>query len=192
MIDGESSVSMPAVYVALMHYPVFNRAGDVVATAVTNLDVHDIARASRTYGVAGYFVVTPIVLQQRLVREIAAHWTGSGGLQNTHRRAALALVRVAADLESVVEQVLQETKKRPLLVATAARASHDGVEGREWLTDHADVPVVLMFGTGWGLDDAVLAKADVRLAPIWGPTTYNHLSVRSAVAITLDRLLGIR
>ena len=34
--------------------------GQSVATAITNLDVHDIARSSRTYGLGGYFVVTPI------------------------------------------------------------------------------------------------------------------------------------
>jgi len=33
-----------------------------------------------------------------------------------------------------------------------------------------------------------MAEADAALEPIVGPTEYNHLSVRSAVSIILDRL----
>ena len=39
------------IAVALVHYPIVDRRGDVVNTAVTNLDLHDIARTARTYGV---------------------------------------------------------------------------------------------------------------------------------------------
>ena len=60
-----------------------------------------------------------------------------------------------------------------------------------------DRPVLIVFGTGWGLAPEVLAEADLRLAaivrdPEVGPPDdgYNHLSVRSAAAIALDRLLG--
>jgi hypothetical protein len=35
-----------------------------------------------------------------------------------------------------------------------------------------------------------LQRSDVMLEPIGTPSDWNHLSVRSAVAITLDRLLG--
>jgi hypothetical protein len=51
-------------------------------------------------------------------------------------------------------------------------------------------PVLLLFGTGWGLTEEVLAAADRRLEPIQGAGDFNHLSVRAACAITLDRLLG--
>jgi hypothetical protein len=53
-------------------------------------------------------------------------------------------------------------------------------------------PCLLIFGTAWGLSPALLETADFVLAPIEGPTDYNHLSVRSAAAIILDRLLGDR
>ena len=52
-------------------------------------------------------------------------------------------------------------------------------------------PLLMLFGTGWGLTKEVKAEADFRLEPIEGKG-YNHLSVRSAVAIILDRLLGER
>jgi hypothetical protein len=47
-------------------------------------------------------------------------------------------------------------------------------------------------GTGWGLADQVLDRVDRLLAPIQGAADYNHLSVRSAAAIILDRLFGDR
>jgi len=179
-------------YVALLHHPVYNREGRVVTTAVTNLDVHDIARASRTYGLAGYFVVTPVQLQRELVSEIVGHWTGDYGEANLPRRQAMETVRVVPSLEAAVEQIKTERGESPLLAATAARPAEDTVGWRQWKKD-CDVmakPVVLLFGTGWGLADQVFEKAQIRLAPIWGPTDYNHLSVRSAVAIALDRLFG--
>jgi hypothetical protein len=51
-------------------------------------------------------------------------------------------------------------------------------------------PVVLAFGTAWGLSDAFMDAADYILDPLAGEGAYNHLSVRSAVAIILDRLMG--
>ena len=53
-------------------------------------------------------------------------------------------------------------------------------------------PVLLVFGTGWGLADEVIQAADVLLEPVRAreATGYNHLSVRAACAIMLDRLLG--
>ena len=49
-------------YVALVHHPVYDKQHQVVSTAVTNLDIHDIARSCCTYGVAGYYVVYPVAV----------------------------------------------------------------------------------------------------------------------------------
>ena len=49
---------------------------------------------------------------------------------------------------------------------------------------------LLLFGTGWGMTNEVMNKADLILEPIRGKAEYNHLSVRAAVAIILDRLFG--
>ena len=51
-------------------------------------------------------------------------------------------------------------------------------------------PHLLVFGTAWGLAETFISEADYILAPITGPTDYNHLSVRTAAGIILDRLLG--
>lgn len=51
-------------------------------------------------------------------------------------------------------------------------------------------PVYLIFGTAWGLDTEIMNKADTVPNLIRGITNYNHLSVRTAAAITLDRPAG--
>jgi hypothetical protein len=51
---------------------------------------------------------------------------------------------------------------------------------------------LLLFGTAWGLTEEVFTMVDGILPPITGSGDYNHLSVRSAVAIMLDRILGTR
>jgi hypothetical protein len=48
---------------------------------------------------------------------------------------------------------------------------------------------LLLFGTGWGLLEEDIEAADYRLLPIHGAGEFNHLSVRSAVSIILDRIL---
>jgi hypothetical protein len=55
-----------------------------------------------------------------------------------------------------------------------------------------DAPVLLLFGTGWGLADSMIPEVSRVLTPIRGAPPWNHLSVRSAVAIVLDRLFGLR
>lgn len=179
-------------YVMLLHHPVYNREGRVVTTAVTNLDIHDIARSARTYGLAGYFIVTPVQLQREQVWSIVARWKEDSAEANQPRRQALERVQVVPSLEVAVEQISAKHGEPPLLAATAARPAADTVDWRPW-RDRCEAdprPAALLFGTGWGLTEAVFDQADFRLAPIWGPTDYNHLSVRSAVAIALDRLFG--
>jgi tRNA (guanine37-N1)-methyltransferase len=180
-------------WVALVHHPVRNRQGRIITTAVTNLDLHDIARASRTYGLAGYLVVTPVERQRLLVERIVQHWDGDHGAgPNRHRAEAISLIRVMPDLQAATSWVEQTHGSTPLRVATAATVSDDATPVSRFLTERATDPrpVLLLFGTGWGLALPVLQQAEIRLGPILGPTDYNHLSVRSAVSIYLDRCFG--
>jgi len=76
---------MPNLYVALTHYPVVNKNGNVIASALTNLDLHDISRAAKTYGLKSFFVVTPLEDQKELAERIISHWTdGFGSAFNPH------------------------------------------------------------------------------------------------------------
>ena len=183
---------MPNLYVALTHYPVVDKRGDVITSAVTNLDLHDIARAVKTYGVKSYYVVTPLVDQQGLVRKIISHWTnGSGAVYNPARRSALELIKVKDTIADVVEDIKDIENVYPKTAVTCARrctTSTGYKEFREILK--SGQPHLLVFGTAWGLAEPFISEADYTLEPIMGPTDYNHLSVRTAAGIILDRLLG--
>lgn len=180
------------LHVVLVHHPVVDKNGGIIGSAVTNLDIHDIARAARTYGVARYYLATPYEDQRQLVEELLQHWRqGHGATYNPARREALSIVRLVSSLEEAVAAVEQRCGMRPLLVATSALT-------RETTLSYATVrqrlqegqAVLLVFGTAHGLAAELLATADGTLPPIVGGSDYNHLSVRSAAAIILDRLLG--
>ena len=183
------------LYIALLHHPVIDREGRVITSAVTNADIHDIARSAKTYGVKRFFIVTPIADQADLVRTIIGHWTcGAGGALNPSRREALESAEVAGSLDEVVEAIALEESSPVSTVVTGARlggacVSHGKL--REIL-ENGHGPTLFVFGTGWGLADEVIESCRYRLEPIAGPGPYNHLSVRSAVAITLDRVVGRR
>jgi len=182
----------PNLYVALTHYPVVNKTGDTIASAVTNLDLHDIARAARTYGVRGFYVITPLTDQQILIARLVSHWvSGAGARYNPKRREALELIRTADTLDTAIEEIRTSASASPKTVATSAKPSARGIRFsgfRELLKTGA--PYILIFGTAWGLAPDLVSAADYVLEPVIGSTGYNHLSVRSAAAVILDRLLG--
>ena len=183
---------MPNLSVALMHYPVVNKAGDTIASAVTNLDLHDISRAAKTYGVNRFFVVTPLVDQQTLVERIVSHWMdGAGSRYNPIRREAMTLIRIAGAFEEVLDHVRSEGNGEPKTVVTSAKKGKQATSfGKMRSLLQEETPFVLVFGTAWGLAEPFIAEADYILEPIKGTSTYNHLPVRSAAAIIFDRLLG--
>lgn len=181
-------------YLALVHHPVLDRTGAIVTSAVTNLDLHDLARSSRTFGLAGTFIVTPVTAQQDKVRHIATMWQEQEALD--HRASALELVRVASGLPEVLEVL-----GGPGVVRVVATSANPGslpqvprLTSSELVASARadDRPVLLVFGTGWGLAESLHSSIEQVLVPIDGAPEWNHLSVRSAVAITLDRMFGLR
>lgn len=181
------------LYVTLIHWPVFDRARKIVCTNVTNFDIHDIARASRTYGVKKYFIVNRLKEQLSFVARVLDHWKlGVGAEYNPARKTALGMIELAETLEDV----LRTFPERPIVVATSARElgipriGFSELKNKIWSGDGR--PILLVFGTGFGLHESILNQADMLLAPIKGASDddYRHLSVRSAVSIVLDRLLG--
>ena len=178
------------LHIALVHGPVLNKFGHTVTVSLTNLDLHDIARISRTYGLAGVTVVTPLRDQQALARTLLGHWThGAGGRGNPDRAEALGSVRIAASLAEAVAGVKEFSGQDPWVLATSARP--DGAVSparvREAL---ADKPVLMVLGTGSGLAPEAVALTQGRIAPVRPYGAYNHLSVRSAAAILTDRIFG--
>jgi hypothetical protein len=185
----------PPVSLALVHHPVLDRGGATVTTAITNLDLHDMSRSARSYGLADMFVVHPVAAQRLLAERIQEHWVaGSGRRRIPDRALALELLRMVPALEDAFAAC--GGGRAGVEVWTTAASTRGGAvttyaEARERMA-RRDKPVLLVFGTGWGLAPAIVADADVRLEPIRAraETGYNHLSVRAACAITLDRLLG--
>ncbi len=181
--------------IALLHYPVYDKNKQIVATAVTNLDIHDIARAARTFGAERYYVVTPVAMQQKLVNRVADHWqSGWGAAYNPKRKMALDLLRVMPDLAAVTEDIQARHGSKPLVVVTGASGRVGAVTDSELavrIKESSD-NFLLLFGTGWGMTEEVFDAADLVLAPINGAGDYNHLSVRSAVSIYLDRIFYSR
>jgi hypothetical protein len=182
------------LYIGLVHHPVYDKRREVVATAVTNFDIHDISRCAKTFGLSRFYVITPLESQVQLVRRMMDHWIeGGGSVYNPTRKESLSLVRVSRSIDEAGREISELWQKKVKRVATGA-SPHPRNIGfgmlREQLED-ASTPFFILFGTGWGLTQEVKDGSDYVLAPIEGKG-YNHLSVRSAVAIVLDRLLGER
>lgn len=183
------------LYLGLVHHPIKNKLGELVTTSVTNLDIHDISRSCRTFGVKKYFIITPFMAQTELVQEILGHWEQDhANAFNPDRQDALSIARVVDSIDTAVSQITEIEGKRPLIAVTGANFETFDGDVKE-LTKKMEVlnmPCFLLFGTGWGLHQLALDKAEFKLSPIISKNSdgYNHLSVRSAVAIYLDRLFG--
>ncbi len=178
------------IYLALIHYPVINKKGDTIASALTTIDIHDIARAGKTFGIKGFFIVTPLEDQKVLAREVIDHWvSGVGGQLNPFRKQALELVMIVPSFGEAVEEIKQRDKKNVISVATSA-SDHTGSVSAEFFSRKLDnrFSYLINFGTAWGLSGDFIEQCDIILDPVKGNTEYNHLSVRSAVSILLDRI----
>ena len=178
------------MHLGLVHGPVLLKDGRVGTVSLTNLDIHDIARVSRTYGLGGFEVVSPLRDQLTLAGRILEHWrTGPGRRANPDRTEALSLVRLHEGLDAALAAVSADHGQPATLVATSARgpATLSFAAAREWI---ATRPVLVVLGTGHGLAEEVLARADGVLPPLRPFSEYNHLSVRAAAGILTDRLLG--
>ena len=179
--------------IALLHYPVYNKRHEVVTTALTNLDLHDIARSSKTYGLERFYIVTPSTGQRALAERITGHWQeGWGAAYNPDRKQALDIVRICVTLDEAIAdfQCGFDNPVATVITSAAPRSGVIGFTALRKLLDKRDNPFLLLLGTGWGLTEECFESADHILEPITGTGPYNHLSVRSATAIMLDRLRG--
>jgi len=181
------------LYVGLVHYPVYNKNRELIASAITTFDLHDLARLAKTYGVKRLFVITPLEDQQDLADRVIRHWTtGFGATYNPNRKEALELIKVCSTIGDCIGEVQGIEKERPVIVSTDASVKRPEILGYSQAEAmvRADKLILLLLGTAWGLGEEVIERADYFLDPIKTDRDYNHLSVRSAAAIILDRLAG--
>lgn len=185
-------------FAVLAHYPVYDRNRDLVTTAITNLDIHDIARASATYGLGGYLITTPVEAQREKIERIVTAWNEDlAGVDN--RREALSFVTAVPKIADAVAKIAEVCGAEPHLVATAADRDRVPEVPRVGVSQliserlrEPERPLAVLFGTGHGLANGAIREAKQVLEPICGRSDFNHLAVRSAVSVVLDRLFGLR
>jgi len=192
-------VSRHRIAVVLLHHPVTNRLGDLTTTAVTNMDIHDLSRTCRTYEVDHFYLVSPLEGQEGVVDRILSYW-GSDSAREWHPDRAEALGRTwfLTDFDRVREDLAGRYSGLQMEVVMPDARPLGGQVGyaetrAEWTGQPPGVKVIVL-GTGWGVAPDFYSNVDRFLGPIYGPQGsegYNHLSVRAAGAVILDRLFGI-
>lgn len=183
----------PNLYLGLVHYPVYDRNMRTVTTSVTNLDIHDIARSCLSFGVKKYFLITPVESQHQIIRRITSFWkTEVAKSYNPDRNVALQVIEICHSIDLAKMWIKNQEGSDPIVITTTARAQENQLCFSDFLNVYQkNKPILLLFGTGNGLVSEIHDQADFVLEPIIGVSDYNHLSVRSAVAIILDRISSV-
>ncbi len=182
------------IALGLVHYPVLGKQKEIIRTSVTNLDIHDISRTCRTFGIDRFEIITPIERQHALIGRLLSHWRKARSFDfNPHRHEALELVHLSESLEQSCKQLEADCGEVPYIVVTGAQ-----IEGEknlsaiiaDWKKIAEKRALFILFGTGHGLAPEVIDQADASFPRIKGlslansgKSEYNHLSVRSAAAI---------
>jgi hypothetical protein len=182
---------MGAVSLAIIHYPVLDKRGDIVSTSINNLEMHDVARSCMTFGIELCYIVTPLGKQRAIAEQLVEHWrSGYGQTYNPDRAKALGKISIRKSLGDVMAEF---DGPQPHVIGTSSRerdASIGHDELKKWIVSDPR-PFLLLFGTGWGLPPEIVGGCERTLLPIRGPGDYNHLSLRVAIGIILDRLFGV-
>lgn len=148
-----------------------------------------------TFGIDLCYIVTPLARQRDIMEKLIHHWTeGYGAQYNPVRGEALQRVRIKGTVREMIEDAATDGGK-PLVVGTSSRERKEKSityrELQEFIQDGKD-PSLILFGTGWGLSGEVVDMCDRMLVPVQGSGDYNHLSLRVAMGIILDRIFGRR
>jgi len=169
--------------IGLLHWPCLDKNGQEIATAITNLDLHDCARVCLTYGINTLYIVHPNQGQLDFAQKIINHWLiGFGGQYNPLRKRALEIIRLVRDIDEIKRQT------GSFLVGTSAAGIEGCISWAEARSRACSQDMCLLFGTGWGISPRLFGTFDAMIEPIAGRGDFNHLSVRSAVSIAIDRI----
>ena len=119
---------------------------------------------------------------------------GEGKSFNPDRGETLLIVEVLKSLQVVVEKITDIESEKPYVIATTAKEEETQINYkilREKILEESR-PFLLLFGTSWGLTEEIGQDSDFVLRPLCRESDpkYNHLSVRAASGIILDKVLG--
>lgn len=186
--------------VVLLHHPVTNRKGELITTSITNMDIHDISRSCRTYEIDHYFLVSPLDEQREFVGTILGHWNRGSQLEwHPDRAEAFSRVAVLPSFEAVKNELsqlypgLQQEVAMPDARPLPDQKTYNEIR-ETWAVEAQMGVKIIVLGTGWGVAPSFFEEVHTFLGPIYGPLGaegYNHLSVRAAAAIVLDRLFSL-
>jgi len=183
---------MNNLYIGLVHYPVYNKNNNIVCTSITNLDIHDIARTSRTYNVKKFFIINPQPSQKKIFERLKRFWhTDVAKEYNVCRFNAFDTIKYVDSIEEAKKIIQNKTDFKPLVFTTSANTKPKSIsykKGSKLIENHG--AALILFGTAYGLAREVIKNSNYNIEKIEGVNGYNHLSVRSAIAITLDRLIA--
>jgi len=147
-----------------------------------------------TFGIELCYIVTPLTKQRQIMEKLVHHWKyGYGAKYNPIRGEALKKIRIKSAMNQMLEEIGLNGK--PLIIGTSSREREGKMVGYRELHDMIEKeerPYILLFGTGWGLTDETIEMCEKMLMPIKGAGDYNHLSLRVALGIILDRIFGER
>ena len=136
----------------------------------------------------------PIPEQREFAKSVIDHWRFDFGRAFDAAGARRwRWCESSTTLDDAIAEAGKIAGARPLIVHTSARTEHGGNDDRLMRTrlEAPDAPpAMILFGTGFGMAPEMAERADIVLEAILGPGDYNHLSVRAAGAIILDRLRG--
>ena len=140
-----------------------------------------------------------MIEQKALVERIIGHWNApKTQARHPDRFEALSRTQMVHSFEDVKTDLNTRYKGMPLEVAMPdARPLPNQLDyaqvRRKWDSEAQSGVKIIVLGTGWGIAPEFFPEVHTFLAPIYGPLGregYNHLSVRAAAAIILDRLFG--
>ncbi len=181
------------VFIALLHYPAMDKEGNLIITSFTTMDLHDIARPARAYEINTYYIVQPVDGQREVIKRQIDYWLSEEGQRtNPTRHEVVKLVKLCYTYEEVIEDMVQRRGKKPVVVGTDARTYPNTISYEELRKEihKRERDFLIVFGTGYGIPPSLMQTFDLILEPVYGAGDWNHLSVRNAVAIILDRLLS--
>ncbi len=181
------------VHLVLRHDNVLGRGDAPIHASVTQIDLHDFCRLCYTYGLGGFHCVTEIEAQHKICAEILRFWQeGYGKDYNPDRVRALDSLHLHHSFDSLLDFFGASGGPAPLLIGTSAQEQEKKLDFGSFssIIERSGRPAVIQFGTSWGLSPGQLRRCDWVLPPIVGHNGYNHLSVRCAAAIIVDRLFG--
>ncbi len=181
------------VFIALLHYPALDKHGRIIITSFATMDLHDIARPARAYEINTYYIVQPVDGQRSVIKKQLDYWLSEEGLRtNPTRNEVVKLVKLLYTFDEVIEDIINTRGRRPIIIGTDARdypnkVSYDFLRSE---IKKRDRDFLIVFGTGYGIPPDLMKTFDYILEPVYGAGNWNHLSVRNAVAIILDRLFS--